>query len=463
MDYVFLDTSAWINFACGKNHESKFDYTTSNRDNLEGLIALKESNSFILLKNEIIDLEFKEATIEPLIKAYQDNIIQHFKSILGSKIIPHCKTDETRSVFRNALLQVEEFGIPFRELSESFNLRVKTLYESAKPINVSENLKQKALNFGITKDHVLFKSRQNNINDYLILYSIQEWIESNDQLKILDETTRDHTVYFVTKNVKDFGISKDGFDPNLGLSQLIVPIYDLGNLVSLLKAKKNEPELSVNFPLRDDSEFVTDAHTISPIDKTVDTLEKLIRLKREFFISYLKNSTSALEHDSKLKYLIDFVEPQFKNIADSGHYILRSQNLKNYQMNVNDLIQSANKQQTSLSQKGDILIISFGSRMGEHALNNLDTKVEVHQSVYVLRVNQSKLIPEYLDYLFRYQRFGTDGAVIPRLSLPQLKNLKIKLPTLDQQESLVSRFRQKEREIAQDIALIKRKIQMILA
>lgn len=464
MNYVFIDTCSWIDFACGKNDKSSFDFTDDNRRALNSLIELIDSKEIVLLKNEITDIEFKEAAIEPLITAYKKSVVEQFRTLLDQKVIPHCKDHTIRTVFNDALINVDELINPFRDKSIAFNQEVKKLYNLATPINVSEGLKQMALHHSMAKNHPMFIQRQNNVNDFLILYSIQEWIESVKELKDLDETSKDHAIFFVTKNGKDFGIKKAAFDEQLNVSQLIKPIINLPALISTIKVRQNDLEGAADFlpnyveTDKDQSSFDT------PVEQVIHKLNGLIELKKEFFLSFLRRRMNEIPNISKLKYLGEFLaaEPSLKDVGIFP--LIRSQNVRNFQLNLASQSVSRKDDVYTKSRKGDILITSFGGRVGEHCLNDVDGEVYVHHSVYVLRIHQERIIPLFLDYFLRCHNLNdySKGSVIPRLSLSDLKNIHVNLPSLVQQHSLVKMIQEKEKEIEQDILGVKRKIKMLL-
>lgn len=464
MNYVFLDTSSWINFACGKNDKLSFDFTDNNRRVLDSLIELTEAKVIVLLKNEIIDLEFKEALIEPLVEAYEEKVLKHFKSLLHAKVIPHCENQKQRKVFKEALINVDEVLDSFKERSKIFNEDVLNLFNSAVPINVSEPLKQRALQNSISKEHPMFVNRQNNVNDFLILYSIQEWIDSRSELRGLDETSHKHAIFFVTKNYKDFGIKNSVFSEKLAVSQLIKPIENISALVSTINIRKNEREGSADFLPSYTNSTVENTDYASPSDVVIDKLNKLIELKKEFLLLFMRRKISDIPNASKLKYVGRFVKPTNDKGIEEDFPIVRSQNIRDFKLDPNNLLVGESTDLVTRSMKGDILIKSFGERVGEHCVNDLDDGIYVHHSLYVLRIDQNKVIPQFLDYFLRCHDLNdySKGSVIPKLSTADLKKIKVNLPPLEQQQSLIKLIQQKEQEIENDLLKIKGKIRMLL-
>ncbi|WP_321480399.1 restriction endonuclease subunit S [uncultured Bacteroides sp.] len=462
MNYVFFDTCTWIDFSSGKKNSgySSFDFSKEKNQVLDSLEELINSKDVVLLKNEITDLEFKSTPIKPLIDAYKNNF-ESFKKNFEKNIIPFCRDNITLSKLRKAYLSLDDITSSFNDDYKLFNKRVIKLYNSAISINVSEKLKQKALLYSIIKDHKLFNCNKNNVNDFLILYSIQEWIESYPELRELDETNENHQVYFVTKNIKDFAIKGDLFDEELGVSQLIKPILNLNSLVSILKLiKHNAADFLPNYTL----EGISEKQSHSKIEIAIDMLNKLIQLKKDFFLSFVNSKISSINTTSKMKYLGNFLTTEYYPKIVGKFPIVRSQNIREYRLNSEMRLVSNNLERTSKSIKGDLFITSYGGRVGEHCINNLDENVYVHYSVYVFRINQDEIIPDFMDYFLRCYDLSKDAncGATRKLNISNLEDIKICLPILEQQKSLVTQFKNKEVEIEKDILAIKRKIKMIL-
>lgn len=472
MNYVFLDTNVWIDFAKGRKGDSMKtspDFTDNNHRILKDLIALIDSNQIVLLKNEIIDLEFNEATIDELADAYEKSIIEQFKSILETKVIPHCQNLQLRDTLNRTMLDVDEIIAPFKERCYKFNEQVFRLYDTSRQINVSERLKQKVLQHSIKKDHPLFLSRQNNVNDFLILYSLQEWVENNDELKYLDETSYEHSVFFVTKNIKDFGISNKAFSDDLLVSGLIKPIVNLDELVTSVKIRSNDFEGSADFLPAESLSEASFEGGMSPIDMIVDKLHELIALKQEWMRSFVRAKLSEQRASSitKLKYICTYVAPNGESVK-ANELVVRSQNIREFRIIKEDLIHYRPERffgSMIRSEKGDVLVNSYGVNAGEHAINRLDKDVLVHVSIYVLRPDQAKVDVNFLDYCLKTYDLSdySTGSVIPKLNLKDLMNFELSLPQVKEQMSLLELFAEKEKEIEGDIQKIKQKIKMLLS
>jgi len=460
MNYAFLDTCSWIDFATGKNDASKHDFTDSNWETLRALSELKSSNSIVFLKNEIIDLEFKRTSVDEFVQAYDSLVLKRVRSTLEEKVMVHCDNRSMRKVLRETLTNLDQLLVPFQGKSIKLNQEVLSLYNEAIHINISESLKQEALGYAISKNHKLFESKKNNVNDFLILYSIQEWVESYKELKYLDETSQEHTIYFVTKNIKDFGEKNGTFKQGLGLSQLIKPIRNLSELVSKVRAKKHQSQDFLHSYIFDKTVEIT---WQSPIEEATNKLNNLIELKKEFFLSFLREKIDQIDSSSKLKYIGKTVTSKHEN-SRLHLPIIRSQNIINGKLKADNISNSHNYESLSLSRQGDILIPSKGAKAGEHCINNLKFGVTVHSNIYVFRIDQHKVNLTYLDYVLRCtpMRVHRDTIGMQRLNALDFMNFRIKLPPIEKQNNLVALFKEKEQEIKQDILGIKRKIKMIL-
>lgn len=461
MNYVFLDTCTWINFATGKDANSVFDYTDANFRLLEDLFELKKSKKIIFLKNEIIDIEFKSASVDALIENYDKNIISQLKNNLSFKIIPHCDDNKIRNILNQAFMSLEEILEPFKNLSIEFNKNVWSLYNDAIQINVSEQLKQKALMYSINRNHLFFENNKNNINDFLILYSIQEWIESKKELKNLDETNQDHGIYFVTRNTKDFGIdTKGNFIGDVNISQLIKPIHNLNELIINIKNKQNNKE---DFLLYNSYQNKIE----SPLELIIEKLNYLIKLKKEFFLSFLNNEFTSIVATNRIKNISQVLTSKHEILKEGNFPTIRSQNIVNGKLVHDELLMIAKNNNNAITKKGDILICAYGKKAGEHCVNILEYEAYVHKSINIIRLDTHLINVKYFDYFLRQYNinkiiFLNEPSYMARINISDLKNVSINLPSLEKQKNLVKLFEEKEREIERDILAIKRKIKLLI-
>lgn len=464
MNFVFVDTCSWIDFARGQTSpKAAYDYSDENRIILDKLIELKRTGKIILLKNEIIDEEFKDASVDDLIKNYKENILDKLEDMLSNGVLKNTDDNRLRSSINHILRNKEDFEPSFRDKNEEFNKRVISLFNTLDYINVSENLKQKALNYAIKKNHPLFANRKNNLNDYLILYSIQEWIETNPILRNLDETSQDHVVYFLTRNLPDFGIKGDTFQDNLNISQLIKPVRNFRHLLSMINLRISNAEdlILEKSELNENKRLIEEGS----LDQAINILTRVAELKSEFLRVYIREKISLFQKKTRLKYVSEILESRVVSYEFGDFPIVRSQNITNGVIDFSNLMKINFENCRTTTCYNDVLIKSTGKDIGEHVLNEHHQMAAVHPSLMVVRCISNKLSPKYLDYFLQanpINRTAYSGGVWSSLSIKSLREIELILPDINEQNQLVNLFRNKEAEIDLDIQQIKRKIYLLL-
>ena len=440
MDYVFLDTCSWIHFACGKKNNS-YDYTGNNLNLLKALTELEMRNNFKFVKNEIIDVEFKDSSVNNLIDSYSNNIVKPLKAKLKDKIIPHCDNKRIRKVFYETLNLLDEVIEPFEKKSNDFNLKVIDLYKRAIHINVSESLKQKALTHSIYKDHFLFENRNNNVNDFLILYSLQEWIENNRKINRLDETSDKNLIFLLTDNKKDFGIEKGKFNKVLGISQLIKPVNNIEELVSNLKKRKVSNEIFHLYMQFEEKDY--SAHK-SPEENLMNKTNDLIVLKRELLISFIHQQLKDVKESTYLKYIVDVLSAKLvATQTTTGNLpVIRSQDIVEGKLNKtpSSLLMIKKREGYLISKKEDIFLPIIGDKIGEHVINNLDYDVTIHNSLVILRSDKNKVLPKFLFFFLKVydlKKHVDFNHYRLQLKISEIKNIKIPFPTYEEQMKFV--------------------------
>ena len=95
---------------------------------------------------------------------------------------------------------------------------------------------------------------------------------------------------------------------------------------------------------------------------------------------------------------------------------------------------------------GDILLTKDGANTGNVAINTFDEEFSLLSSVVLIRTNPSYLLSKFLFY-YLHNEFGRvnitsqmKGTAITRITLQQLKNLKLSTPSLSDQEIIVGIF-----------------------
>ena len=129
---------------------------------------------------------------------------------------------------------------------------------------------------------------------------------------------------------------------------------------------------------------------------------------------------------------------------DIGIPIIRISNIQNERIVINEQTVYYNNDSEPLNdfliQKGDILIALSGATTGKFGIYNLEKKALLNQRVGLLRTIPTKLHNKYLFfYLFKVRNeiFNiAQGVAQPNLSNKDLENLKIPLPSLEEQKRI---------------------------
>ena len=105
-------------------------------------------------------------------------------------------------------------------------------------------------------------------------------------------------------------------------------------------------------------------------------------------------------------------------------------------------------------EKGDILINSTGvGTAGRVTMFDLQGDYVVDSHITILRLNQTKALPNYVLYYFcdlgfktiEAMALGQSGQI--ELSLETIKNIKIPLPTISEQQKIVTEIEKIEKQI----------------
>ena len=104
--------------------------------------------------------------------------------------------------------------------------------------------------------------------------------------------------------------------------------------------------------------------------------------------------------------------------------------------------------------KGDLLINSTGvGTAGRVTLFNLEGSYVVDSHITIVRLNQNKLLPKFALYALVHIGFktieqmatGQSGQI--ELAIDTIKNIKIPLPSIEEQRMVVSKIEKLEKEI----------------
>lgn len=146
--------------------------------------------------------------------------------------------------------------------------------------------------------------------------------------------------------------------------------------------------------------------------------------------------------------ITDGTHSTIKDVADGRCFLLSCKNIKNGKIQIGDTERKIDeetlsklKKRTNL-QKDDVLITTVGT-IGEMAMVEDDNpNYDFQRSVGIIKPDRSKVIPKYLYYALKnemQQIFSlVKGAVQQCLFLGDIKEIEIELPSLAEQERIIS-------------------------
>ena len=112
----------------------------------------------------------------------------------------------------------------------------------------------------------------------------------------------------------------------------------------------------------------------------------------------------------------------------------------------------------------DDLLFSKDGTVGKVSLVKEEKDFVVLSSLAILRPDKSVILPEYLNIILKSPEFLNEaiekktGAAIRRIILKNLKNIRIKLPELEEQKKLISNFELLKKQLDDFSNNLKRKI-----
>lgn len=159
------------------------------------------------------------------------------------------------------------------------------------------------------------------------------------------------------------------------------------------------------------------------------------------------NVEEALLKDISLS-ITDGTHSTIKDDPNGACFLLSCKNIKNGKVNVGKSerrisVDQLNKlkKRTNLN-KDDVLITTVGT-IGEMAMiEECDPNYDFQRSVGIIKPNQNKVHPQFLYYALKNelpQIYSlVKGAVQQCLFLGDIKSIKLQLPSLEEQEKIVS-------------------------
>ncbi len=188
---------------------------------------------------------------------------------------------------------------------------------------------------------------------------------------------------------------------------------------------------SVNFLLPQEEMKVADGYSLIPLSELVSERKEIITLTSEYgALHYV-----GLENiESKTGRLIDF------SVRNSSE------------------IKSSCKR----FKKGDILYGRLRPNLNKVYLNNFMDSGECSTEIFVLIPNEEKIQPLYLAELLRSVPINkrivnmVKGAALPRISMTDLKQLELPIPSLEEQIRVAGIIAQKRAELEEHIKMAQR-------
>lgn len=218
------------------------------------------------------------------------------------------------------------------------------------------------------------------------------------------------------------------------------------------------------------------ADILSRVDLNLQLLkikiQKIFNLKQSLINNFIyQNCIGEKIVDSKIFKLNDICikiqdGTHFSPKSSSGSFLyLTSKNIRNGFMNLSDVQFISEKDHSEIYRRcdvkyGDILLTKDGASTGNACINTLNYPFSLLSSVAFLRVDKSKCSPDFLLQSILSHEFQTKikgemtGNAITRLTLTKIKNLKIKLPSLENQK----KFGESLNALDKQINLINQKI-----
>lgn len=233
--------------------------------------------------------------------------------------------------------------------------------------------------------------------------------------------------------------------------------------INTLTKKSAQPKLAltrlatVNVPvppLSEQKEIVEYLDSsFAKIDKLKENAAKNLEEAKALFQSALKDALEPKEgwEEKTLKELTNKISDGSHNpptgLSYSEYRMLSSKNVRNDNFSFDnprylseDDFQKENKR-TQL-EKGDVLLTIVGAGLGDCCVYNFDDVIVFQRSVSVLKPNYDKITSRFLMYSmqFRYDdiRKKSNGAAQKGIYLKQLAAYSLKLPSIKEQQSIVS-------------------------
>jgi type I restriction enzyme S subunit len=207
-------------------------------------------------------------------------------------------------------------------------------------------------------------------------------------------------------------------------------------------------------------------------------------VKKQRFIELLKEQRQSVINEKlminakkiKVKYCVTKVGTGVTPTGgatvyeDSGVMFLRSQNIHNEGLKLNDVAYITEGIHTEMKgsqvQFGDVLINVTGASIGRCFVFERDHEANVNQHVCILRPKQDVILSEFLMLQLQSERIQTlinmiEGASREGLTNNEVKNYFLFVPSIEDQKNIISEIKIETATIDKAIAKAEREIELI--
>lgn len=359
-------------------------------------------------------------------------------------------------------------GWEYKKLGEVAFFSRGLTYSKKDEVVFSDNIVLRSNNVDLVSGQIIFDELKYLSNDFCI--PNEKKVKKGSLLMCMSNGSKIH-LGKVALVKEDYGYAFGGFmslvtpfkdiDSKFFYYTLITPTYKQyikslseGANINNLKIKDLENFVIPIPPLSEQKEIVEYLDSsFAKIDKLKENAAKNLEEAKALFQSALKDALEPKEgwEEKKLKELTNKISDGSHNpptgLSYSEYRMLSSKNVRNDNFSFDnprylseDDFQKENKR-TQL-EKGDVLLTIVGAGLGDCCVYDFDDVIVFQRSISVLKPNYDKITSRFLMYSmqFRYDdiRKKSNGAAQKGIYLKQLAAYSLKLPSIKEQQSIVS-------------------------
>lgn len=220
-------------------------------------------------------------------------------------------------------------------------------------------------------------------------------------------------------------------------------------------SKSNVKSIKISLPSLPEQKRIVDL--ISAIDAYIEALQHQLETA--------KKSRNAVLHELLVASGDNWIECNLSEvtrlITDGSHFSPKSidsgipyvtvRDIKNGSLDLDNAARISEESYLELEKNGcrpmvnDILFSKDGT-VGKVALVESDEKFVVLSSLAIIRADETKMLPRFLSLTMSSERFQQDaiesktGLAIKRIVLKHLKTLKVTVPTIVEQEAIITQI-----------------------